>query len=428
MSAVAVVGAGITGLTAAVHRLGAGHDVFVFEADRRAGGSVATEHRDGFVVECGPQAIHGGSAAVATLLDRLGLRDRIVPAQRAASRRFLLHHGELVPLPSWPPSLRDGFGLLRGGALAPFAALRVLCEPFVPVGGEADETVEAFMRRRIGRGAAEALVDPMIGGIFAGDPGRLEMASAMPRAWRYEKDEGSLVFGVLRASSVAPTGAFTFPRGLGELIDALTAAVGASLRLGERVERIEPLRGRAFRVHTSLRAVDVDEVVITAAPEVAARWFPIAPPPLPRAPVVGVHLGYRDEDVPPTPPGFGWLVHSRQRKDVLGCLWVSDAFPGHAPSGHRLYRVLAGGVRDPQVSLLPDGVLVARARDVLAETQGISAEPVVVHVSRALPGIPQYPQGYQRWLASLHGVHGVRFVGWSYGGVGVADGIAMALA
>lgn len=415
-----MIGAGITGLTAAVRARLGGRDVVVFEAEPRPGGAIATDQVQGFVIERGPASIRGGAPEVRELLDAVGVTDRVLPASPEARNRFLLHQGRLVPLPSGP------LGLLRLPALRRGAALRIFCEPFVSVGRDEGESVAAFLARRLGPGAADALGNPFVGGIFAGDPTKLEMATAMPRLWRWEQEEGSLIGGALRARTVPPRGSFTFGRGLGELVEVLAATLGEALHLSTRVTGVVGL-AHGFRVEHTAGSTEVDELLVTVDPRVAARWFPIEPPAIPRAPVVAVHLGYRAEHVPGGLPGFGWLVHAEQRRDVLGCLWISGTFPTHAPEGHHLVRIMAGGTRDPQAALLPDEAIVARAQDVLLQVQGIEAEPVMVHVAHALPGIPQYPPGFGRWLKALRTLHGVRFAGWHYGAIGIADGIAAAM-
>ncbi|MEZ4238317.1 MAG: protoporphyrinogen oxidase [Myxococcota bacterium] len=425
MTRVGVIGAGVTGLTAALRAQQHGHDVVVFEAQPRAGGAIRSESVDGFLVEHGPASIRGGAPEVRELLAALGLLDRVVTASPDAKRRYLLHGGELVALPG-------PLGLHRLPMLGAAGAMRIFAEPLVPKGQDEDETVAAFLARRIGPRAADTLGNPLVAGIFAGDPTKLEMASAMPRFWRWEQEEGSLVGGALRATSVAPKGSFTFPGGLAELVAALVGALGDAVRLSDAVTGIEPA-GERLRVLHRTGATEVDELVVTADPQVAGRWLPLSPPPIPRAPVVAVHLGYRAEDVPRGLAGFGWLVHAAERRDVLGCLWVSGTFPGHAPAGHHLVRIMAGGARDPQAALLPDEAIVARAQDVLHQVQGIEAPPVMVHVAHALPGIPQYPPGTSRWLRSLRGLPApydhahIRFAGWHYGDIGIADGIRAAL-
>ncbi len=416
-----VVGGGVTGLAAAVALRRGGGQVQVREAAPRAGGPIATVRRDGFVLEQGPESVRGGAPEVGLLLDALRLRERVVKASAEASARYLLRGGELVPVGGSPRALRR---LLRRRDLA-----RLLLEPVIPRGGSEDETVQAFVERRIGRGAAEVLLDPVIAGIFGGDPRSIEASTALSKPWRWERESGSLLRGALRAPKASePKGSFTFPNGLQELVDTLVATAGADLVVGDPVERVERA-GRGFTVHTRAgERLAADRILLTCPPSVAGALLPeLAPPPLPTARIAAVHLAYAARDVARPPVGFGWLAHRRERTDVLGCLFVSSTFPSHAPADHHLLRLMVGGARDPGAADLSDEALVARARGVLAEVHGLRAEPVLADVSRP-PPIPQYPPGWGRFLGRARALPGVGFAGWSWGGIGIADGISSAWA
>lgn len=398
---IAVAGAGITGLAAATFLRRAGHEVVVFEAADRPGGAIATRRRDGFVLEDGAVAIRGGRPSIGLLLDAAGLRDRVVRAAPAARRRFLLRDGRLVP---WTRAVSLG-GWARMG-------LEILARS----GAAEPESVAAFLRRRLGPEAADALGDPIVAGITGGDPEVLDAASLLRAQVAAVRDHGSLTaWALLGPRGTEPTGSFTFPGGLTELIDALVARAGASLHLRRSLE--VGGRGEPF-----------DHLVFTTPPEAVAALVPaFRPPRLPRAPIAAVSLGYAPEAIPSGLPGFGWLAHSRERRDALGCQWVSGVFPGHAPAGHHLLRVMVGGTRMPELADRDDGALADHARSILREVQGITADPVLVDVVRVLPGIPQYPLGWRRFLdrdAALP--PGVTLAGWHYTGVGVADGIEAA--
>ncbi|MCB9699097.1 MAG: protoporphyrinogen oxidase [Alphaproteobacteria bacterium] len=414
-----VVGAGITGLAAAVALRGADRQVVVREASDRAGGPVRTVRRDGWVLEQGPQSIRGGAPEVGRLLDLLRMQQRVVKASPAAAARFLLSRGRLVKVGGNPRALAR---LMRKRDVA-----RMMLEPVVPRGGVPEESVRDFVRRRIGEGATEALLGPVIAGIYGGDPSRIEASSGLSKIWRWEQEHGSLFRGALAApKATEPKGSFTFVHGMQELIDALGATAGPDLHLSDAVERIERV-GDGFRVHTADgERLAADRVVLTCPPHVAGRLVPeLSPPELPVARVVAIHLGYRTSDVGPPAQGFGWLAHRRELPDVLGCLWVSSTFPSHAPPGTQLYRLMVGGARDPSAADRSDEALVARARQVLADVQGIRAEPVLVDVSRPA-GIPQYPAGWGSFLTRARAIPGLAFAGWSWGGIGVADGITAA--
>jgi oxygen-dependent protoporphyrinogen oxidase len=131
--------------------------------------------------------------------------------------------------------------------------------------------------------------------------------------------------------------------------------------------------------------------------------------------VAAVHLAWKPSSVPGV-DGFGWLAPSSQRTDALGVLWVSSAFPGHAP-GRTLVRVMLGGARDRALPAEPEA-LVARAHRVMREVQGFEAEPTLSDTT--LAWLPQYDRGHGARIARLDAaMPGLRFLGWGYGGIGL---------
>ncbi len=410
----------MTGLATAAFLAAAGRDVEVLEADV-PGGVVRTRRADGYVLELGPESIRGGAPAVGAALDLLGLRSRVVVADPRAAPRWLLHQGRLEALPA------GLLGALRTPLWRRRALVRALLEPAVPRGSGAPESVAAFVSRRVGRRLAD-LTNPLMAGIYAGDPELLDAETAFSRPWEWVRDHGSLVRGAVRSPRAEePKGSFTFVTGMAELVEALVGRLGERVRAGVRVESLER-DGDRWVVETSAGRREADRVVITAAPEVAARLLPdLRLPRLPRAPVAAIHVAFPTDRIPAA-RGFGWLCHARERSDVLGVLWVSSTFPSHAPPGRSLFRLMCGGVRAPGLVERSDEALRDHALAVLRDVQGIRVEPELVHVQRVVPGIPQYPVGWGRELAALRARRSLTFAGWYWGGIGIADGLAAARA
>jgi oxygen-dependent protoporphyrinogen oxidase len=297
-----------------------------------------------------------------------------------------------------------------------------------------DESVFSFVSRRFGKTIAERLADPFIAGVFGGDAHAMEVASAFPAWVGFEQGSGSVLMGALRSPrkskpATAPKTLWTFRDGIETLPRALSTSLGDRLRLRAPVSRVEP-HGAGLRVRTDGGAIDAARVVVCVPGVSAASFLPSLAPELTAIAsghVAAVHLAWPESAVERRTRGFGWLAPSSQRLDVLGCLYVSDSFPGHAP-GQILMRVMIGGTRSPRLAAVGSGALVAHARQIVADIEGIQAEPSFTHVSVHPTGIPQYHRGHGERMDRLaHAVPGVSFLGWGYTGVGVEHGVRAAL-
>ena len=362
---VVIVGGGIAGLAAAEALLelapgAAIPEVSVLEAASRAGGKIRSETVEGNVVEWGPNGFLDREPATMRLCERLGLDP--LRADESAARRFLWRAGRLRELPTGP------LGLLFGGALPFPAALRVLMDPLVRSRSPEGESVHAFAARRIGRTAADLLVQAMVSGIHGGDAKRLEVAAAFPRLVKMEREHGSLV-QALRALARArkregtaavggpsgPGGVLrSFPEGMERLVDALVHRLGARLRLRMPVEALVPL-AEGWRVDTPEGAEMVDRVILACPADEAARLIrgfdegaAASLAGVPYAPLSVVVCGYRD------PPGlrervqgFGFLEDApryereQARPSDLEALWANrTALAASVDVGAVLLRLL----------------------------------------------------------------------------------------
>ncbi len=398
---IAVLGAGITGLASA-HYLARHHQVTVFEARQRAGGNIWTETLAGCRVEWGTNGFLDSSPPTLELVAELGLDPRLLPADRAAANRFVWRDGRLRALPRKPQ------GFLISDCLPLGARLRALAEPFIRSRSADDESVFDFARRRLGRGAAEILVDGMVTGVFAGDPQRLSLASAFPKLQALEANYGSLVRGA-RGRGFGPSGHLTsFDDGLQVLIEALVQQL--DVRLGTSVDKISDLTADGF-----------DQVLCTVP---AARAADLVPAPLaellrriPSAPVAVVALVF--DSAAPIPKAFGFLAPHNQGLNILGALCDSFIFPGRAPADRHLVRVLIGGRRQPDLVNFDDNRLLEIALTNLERAWGPLPSLVAHGIVRHRLGIAQYERGHADLLRAISSQcpANLRLAGSSYRGV-----------
>src|SRR5690554_4095975 len=197
---IAVLGAGISGLSIAYALEQAGLRVTVFEANDRVGGPLRSSMVDGYLVEHGPHTLFQRHASLATLLSELGLDDQIVDARDNASRRYVVRYGRPLPLPQSPAEF------LSTELLSPAAKLRLLAEPFVSKFDRpaVDETLANFVRRRLGSEALDYLLDPFVGGTYAGDPRQMSARHTFPILKELEDEAGSLVLGGIKRKFATP--------------------------------------------------------------------------------------------------------------------------------------------------------------------------------------------------------------------------------
>ncbi len=413
---VVVIGGGFGGLFVAGELRRRGLEVLVVDREDVPGGVAVTRIADGQVLE--PAA--GTFLLPHPHLTRALAGIDVVPAAPTAARRYISTRGRLVGLEPGPKALV--------APVLPFGAkLRMLAEPFIPPRLDGDETLDEFLRRRLGRRAGELAAAVAARGVFAGDPARLSASSSFPALVALERDAGSLLRGALRRLRGRPKGAprprSHLPRTtMADVARRLAAELGDGWRAGFPVVAVRRTDDGRWRVEGP-ETLTARHVVLAVTPDRAQALLGDADPvPFPAAPVAVVWLG-GDVDRMPIPAGFGYLVGPDTDLVGLGCLFESSYAPSRAPSGRSLVKVIVGGAAHPDVMELGDEALVER---IVAETSrvlGVDVEPDFSQVVRHLPGIPQYEVGHgarlgeleRRWPPSS----GVRFAGWGYRGVGI---------
>jgi oxygen-dependent protoporphyrinogen oxidase len=458
MARVIVVGAGISGLACAHALSRAGADVRVLEASGRAGGVIDTIEREGFRFESGPNSIPGRARSFRALVSELGLADRLLGSSPQAKKRYLLHRGKLVALPSSPLSFLFTPLLSMQGKRA------ILTEPlrrYSPPGRPSGEpTLLAFLSERIGVEATERFAGAFVRGVYAAELDELGAASAFPRLWTLAVENGGLVRGLaasLRrgkttaqdssplASLAAPdSGARSsllgFPLGQAELPRALATALGERLVLRTRVSAVHR-RDDGWSVDVERDESRACDWLVLAVPAPVAHAL-LAPllegspfrehlARVNHARVTLVHLGLADEALP---EGFGFLVPpDESRRDgapkLLGALFVSNLFPGRVPENLKHGAAVTLFYPTAAVEHLGDADLAAFAHDELARVTRVRPRLVTSLVQRWRDVIPRYAPGHAARIAEVERELRSRaprlsLAGSYVGGVSVEDCIA----
>lgn len=443
MKRVVIVGGGLSGLAAAF-RIREAHPTYtvtLLEARTRLGGNISTDRIDGFTVERGPNGLFDAKPHAVQLCRDLGLGDRLIPASEGSRKnRFLFVNGKLHRLPG------DPLGLLFSPVLSFDGKVRMLTEPFRkrPTNIPDDESVAAFARRRFGKEAADVFVDALVTGIHAGDPERLSVSAAFPRLPQFEREYGSVLKGFIRSAKArkqaardrgeipTPQRMWSFREGLQVLIDTLAERVGEVIRTGVNVTGLSVNSGEWVVGTEGSELLKADAMILTTPADHQAKLLAPLDARLGEliggirySPVNVAVLGYREQDAPIRPDGFGYIAPQNTRRDVLGVQWCSSTFPDRAPPGHVLWRALAGGVNRPDVTTLPDDEFLRAVQREMTITMGVTGEPVFTRVVRWPRAIPQYELGHPLRVAEMMQLAsrfpGLILGGNAYHGVAIND-------
>jgi oxygen-dependent protoporphyrinogen oxidase len=415
MPSVGIIGGGITGLTAAFYLKRANVHVTLYESADRAGGVIQTTRRDGYLAEHGPNTILETSPGIAALIADLGLEKRRKYSAPSAEARYLVKDHRPVAMPASP------FGFFMSPLFSKKARLALLREPFVPRGASGiEESVAQFVVRRLGQEFLDRAIDPLVAGVYAGNPHNLSVPHAFPKLAQLENDYGSLIKGQIfgarnrkkrgdASKDRAPK--FSFNEGLQVLTDTLASQLADRLRLRTKIVALE--KGDSKWIVSSDSATDAatehDAIIyagsafnlaglrITAGPTMDLRSLAeiIYPP------VASIVLGFRREDVKHPCEGFGMLIPKIEDMHILGTIFSSSLFPNRAPAGHITLTSYIGGERSPDLARLPEDKMIDFVMQDLNTLLGVSGQPTFHHTAVYPRAIPQYNVGYGKYKQLL---------------------------
>ncbi|MCW5553942.1 MAG: protoporphyrinogen oxidase [Verrucomicrobiae bacterium] len=443
MKSVAIIGAGITGLTAGFYLKRKGIPVTVYEAGSRVGGVIQSLRQDGYLAEFGPNTLLETSPKIGQLVTDAGLQSRRLDPDPTASARYLVRYRRPIAMPGSP------LGFFSTDLFTLKAKLAVLREPFVPRRRDGvEESIAQFVVRRFNQEFLDHAIDALVAGIYAGDPYKLSVTHAFPKLKALEDNYGSMIKGQIfgarerkRRGEIAKDRApkFSFDEGLQVLTDTLGQHLGGALRCCCRVSAVERKQDRWIVTgRTKGTNVETEHGAVLfcsptyALPEIRltcdgrpVEWTALAEIHYP--PVASLVLGFRREDVAHPCQGFGMLIPKIEGFKILGTIFSSSLFPNRAPAGHLTLTSYIGGERYPELASLSEEKLVELVCADLRVLLGVRGRPTFQHSVPYPKAIPQYNVGYGRFKDLMNDIEakapGFFFAGHYRDGVSLSDSI-----
>jgi protoporphyrinogen/coproporphyrinogen III oxidase len=431
MPRVVIVGGGIAGLSAAYDLTRAGIECTLFEKRPRLGGVIQTSTWEGCTIDSGPDSFISAKPEALALIKELGLDGEVIGSNDHQRTTYIWRKGRLIPLPDgvmmivpskimpmvrtpllgWATKIRMGFEMLR--------------RP--PATANGDRSVAEFVVDHFGRETLDYLAEPLLSGVYGGDPAQLSIASVLPRFLEMETKSGSLVRAAMAAPRPPGGGSLfrTLKSGLSKLVDTVSA--GLHVR-HEEVETIE----KGLRVRAGGDWIEADHVILACPAWSAAALLASVEPELarrlneiPYSSSLTATLVYKDSGFDGKRAGFGFLVPKRERRRLAACTFVGTKFAYRAPGDRIVLRCFFGGIGDEAVLGESDESLIRIAREELQRMLGLTAAPIYHTISRWPRSMAQYTVGHiprvkeiRQRAAAIPGLH---LAGNAYEGIGLPD-------
>lgn len=429
---VAIIGAGITGLTTAYYLKKAGIDFTIFESTNHIGGVINTIQKDGFTYETGPNSGVIATAEMADLFEELKDKCDLEKADHSSARRLIWKKGKWKALPSGLISavftplfkLKDKFGILG--------------EPWRKKGTNPNETLANMVKRRMGQSFLDYAIDPFILGIYAGDPNYIVPKYALPKLYNLEQDFGSFIGGAIKKRKIPKTAddkkatreIFSVKGGLINLVNALRDEIGLeNIQLNAKNIQFDIankkyiLKEDKTEFSHLLSTINAGNLQETYPFLEKSDVLPIDN--LTYAKVTEITLGFNNwEGI--SLDAFGGLIPFKENRNVLGVLFLSTLFEGRAPKDGALLTLFSGGIRKPEMAELSKEKLFEMLKHEMKDMMGLTAfKPDLFEVNYYNKAIAQYGVDSEERLKSITHIEekfrNFYLAGSMRNGVGIAD-------
>jgi len=451
---IAIIGAGISGLSAAF-RLNSlnkdnktGIEIDLFEKSSRAGGNISTKVENGYVIEEGADSFITSKPWGIDLCKKLGIEKNLISTNDSNRKTYVYFDNKLNELP-------EGFFLMAPSNIEAFnkspfftndGKKRILQElDIAPRPDDSDESLESFVLRRFGRELLEKVAQPLIGGIYTGDPGRLSIKAVLPEFFNMEREYGSVIkginkkygsSGISKTESGARYGLFvSFEKGLSVLITSIIDAIPeVNIHYNACVDKVVK-SGEKWLLETETgKEIETDAVIMSGPSFVSSELLNNTDQNLSdllneikyESSIV-VNMVLEKEKCAGLPKGFGVVIPNTERMNIIACSFSSHKFPNRTPENYETIRCFLGGAFNREVLKLTDSEIKRLVFDDLNKLFNIESEPLKYYIYRYPNSMPQYTMGYLNLLEKINtkliNYPTLALAGNAYGGVGLPDSI-----
>lgn len=444
MRDIVILGAGLTGLTTALHLKKAGVDFILLEKNEKVGGVIHTISENGFTYEEGPNTGVVGNVEVLRLFKELAGECELEEANENVKKRYILKNGRWEALPS---SLLSA---VKTPLFTPKDKFRILGEPFRPAGKNPDETLADLVKRRLGKSFLDYAIDPFILGVYSGDPDRLIPRHALPKLYNLEQKYGSFIRGSIKKAHEPKTeeekkvtrGVFSAKGGLSSLIEAIekrienkniltgiselkVSAVDNHFIVHYKDKEGNPVETETRKVISTIGAYRLDKVLPFIEADLMAKITNLY-----YAKVIEIVLGFNQWRGMKL-DAFGGLIPFKEKRTLLGVLFMSALFKNRAPENGALFSIFLGGVRNPGIVEFPDDQVAKILKEEFCSVMKTTDfNPDLFKILRHHYAIPQYEIDSQQRFEAVEDIEkkypGLIIGGNLRNGIGMADRIIQA--
>ncbi|MCT8139516.1 protoporphyrinogen oxidase [Anaerobacillus sp. CMMVII] len=446
---VAIIGGGITGLTVAYYlqkEILANNldcEYRLFEKSDKLGGKIATDYRNGFVIEMGPDSFLARKQSATRLAKEVGLEKELV--SNGGGGAFILNNNKLYPIPGGAimgiPTQMAPFATTK--LFSPLGKLRAAGDLLLPRASDpdVDMALGSFFRKRLGNEIVDNLIEPLLSGIYAGDIDKLSLMATFPQFHQVEQKHRSLILGMKKATPPKPKTAskkakggmfLSFKRGLGSLVDGVEKYLDEeALVKGVGLVKLEK-KGESYELTFSNGTVEMFDYVVMATPhhvtEEALQNYSFVKPlaDIPSTSVATIAMAFPQSAIKKDINGTGFVVSRKNDYNITACTWTHKKWDHSAPEGYALLRCYVGRAGNDAIVDWSDEEIINAVLTDLNKTMQIDDKPEFTIIRRWKNSMPQYVVGHKQRTDELKEqlqkhLPGVYVAGGSFEGIGVPD-------